>query len=163
VSAPFSEKTSRFRGQPPKCKPGRVCDGFCRRTNKHKSNECIMCNHPQSCRLLSLYIHLTFSKNPIFTYHQQNPNSNIETRFATNTTTHLHHDSPSFCYNIYYNRLSISRCCEKRTTRLRAAPARKRPSGSATLHSVFQSWCTPVTFQRWAILVRALPEILAPS
>jgi hypothetical protein len=39
LSAPFSEKISKFRGQPPKCKPGRVCSGFCRRTNKHKSNQ----------------------------------------------------------------------------------------------------------------------------
>ena len=34
-------KNIQFRGQPPKCKPGRVCSGFCRRTNKHKTNKII--------------------------------------------------------------------------------------------------------------------------
>jgi hypothetical protein len=42
------------------------------------------------------------------------------------------------------NRLSISRCCEVKTTRRRAAPARKRPGGPAALYPGFQTWRAPV-------------------
>jgi hypothetical protein len=75
---------------------------------------------------------------------------------------------------IHYNRLSISRCYEKRRTRHRAAPARKRRhtlTRSLTYPrslrpgcpTPLQSWRAPVACRRWARRVRALPERVADT
>ena len=72
MSAQFSEKISKFRGQPPKCKPGRVCSGFCRRTNKHKSN-----HGEQIARHVHALIDQDHDNVDLYVEDQDNDNGNL--------------------------------------------------------------------------------------